>query len=567
MSKILYWCRWILLCVICLGVVKLQGQELIKPYSDQLRQVEQKLRNGELALAVEGIDEILKSYPDAADVYYAKALVFGQLKNMEVAVDNALKAYKYDNNLMYANFLLDLYKSTNNLQEALKFTDVLIKDFPKNGDILREKVILLFENNQSDEALELIDGIQNVLGKTDTLAVLQAQILTNTNQSKKAKEVLNYWVDSKTNLASVYSSLAFILMDEGSSKRAIQVLNRGLSNTGDHNLFLDLAEIYDRQGKSKNSFEFLEQAFKSDMVDYRDKHRIIFNLINERNPFTAGQLFILADILTVKYPRLVENYLFKGEAYLRMDNYEQAKSMFATAVEMNKNHLGAWRMLINTDLATNDVESAIRHGEEALVYNPNNSMLLYFTGLSYFIKDDIDQSRKILERALDYSQNETVYLQSSIYSSLADLYHKIELFDLSDAAYEEAILLDSTNLLALNNYAYYLSLRQEKLDKAAEISLLSNQLSPDNGTFQDTYAWVLYQQRNYEEALVWIERAIKNSNEPSSTIIDHYGDILSELGRSKEAIRQWQKALVLMEEKGEDSLELQKKINQTTNGK
>lgn len=567
MSKIFYWCGWVLLCVVCLGITELQGQELIKPYSAQLRQIEQNLRGGNLPLAVEGMDEILKSYPDAAEVYYAKALVFGQLKNMEVAVDNAQKAYKYDKNLLYANYLLDLYKNTSNLQGALDFTDVLIADFPQNSDVLREKVVLLFENNQSQEALEMIDEIQNTLGQTDTLAVLQSQILTNTKQNKKAKEVLEYWVDKKSDLGTVYSSLAFILMGESSSKKAIHVLNKGVANTGDHNLFLDLAEVYDREGKSKDSFGYLERAFNSDKVDYRDKHRIIYNLINERNPFTTGQLFMLTDILTVKYPRMVENYLFKGEVYTRMDDFAQAKSMFATAVEMNKNHLGAWRMLINTDLATNDVQSAIRHGEEALVYNPNNSMLLYFTGLSYFIKDDLEQSRKILELALDYSQNETTYLQSSIYSSLADLYHKIELFDLSDAAYEEAILLDSTNLLALNNYAYYLSLRQKKLEKAAEVSLLSNQLSPDNGTFQDTYAWVLYQQNNYEEALVWIERAIKNSDAPSSTVIDHYGDILSGLGRGKEAVKQWQRALVLVEEKGEDGSDLKRKINQKENGK
>ena len=52
----------------------------------------------------------------------------------------------------------------------------------------------------------------------------------------------------------------------------------------------------------------------------------------------------------------------------------------------------------------------------------------------------------------------------------------------------------------LNNYAYYLSLRNDRLEKAAQMSLRSNELAPGQPSFQDTYAWVLYQQGKYAEA-------------------------------------------------------------------
>ena len=130
----------------------------------------------------------------------------------------------------------------------------------------------------------------------------------------------------------------------------------------------------------------------------------------------------------------------------------------------------------------------------------------------------------------------------------------------SDVAYEEAIKLDSTNVTAMNNLAYYLSLRKKDLEKAATYSKLSNELEPASATFQDTYAWVLFQQEKYSEALVWIERSIKNSAQASATLLDHYGDILFHVGREKDAVKQWEKALVLADSEDIDKEKLAIKI-------
>ena len=57
----------------------------------------------------------------------------------------------------------------------------------------------------------------------------------------------------------------------------------------------------------------------------------------------------------------------------------------------------------------------------------------------------------------------------------------------------------------LNNYAYYLSVRGERLGKALEMTEKSNRLSPNNPVFLDTWAWVLYKKGDFEEALKYKE--------------------------------------------------------------
>ena len=103
--------------------------------------------------------------------------------------------------------------------------------------------------------------------------------------------------------------------------------------------------------------------------------------------------------------------------------------------------------------------------------------------------------------------------------------------------------MDPENTIVLNNYAYYLSLRKSNLEKAKSMSYKCNELESDNSTYQDTYAWVLYQQEDYKNAKIWLEKAISNGGDSSAVIIEHYGDVLYKLGNLKEARKQWIRAL------------------------
>ena len=93
----------------------------------------------------------------------------------------------------------------------------------------------------------------------------------------------------------------------------------------------------------------------------------------------------------------------------------------------------------------------------------------------------------------------------------------------------------------LNNYSYYLALRKENLDKADKMSALLIKLFPENGNYLDTRAWVLFAEEKYKEARKVIEKVIEGEH-VSATHLEHYGDILFQLGEVDLAVKQWQKA-------------------------
>lgn len=95
--------------------------------------------------------------------------------------------------------------------------------------------------------------------------------------------------------------------------------------------------------------------------------------------------------------------------------------------------------------------------------------------------------------------------------------------------------------LVLNNYAYYLSLRNENLSKAEQMSSQAVLLEPENGTYLDTYAWVLYMRKDYSQALYYMKLAIQYSPEISGVLYEHYGDILYRNDEKEKALEMWKK--------------------------
>ena len=558
------WCKPLALGLMLMAGQVLFAQELKddKGYKEQLASIESKLKSGDLANALQSIEETLSKYPKGAEVYYAKSLLYAQARNFDVALPAAEEAVKIaPENILYNNHLLELYKSQGDFGSAVQVLDNFIAKQPNNPQVYREKIMMQHAGKKSDDALKTYEEAKAKFGETDTLDVLKAEILMDLDRSKEANDLLQVWRKKKSPIRQVYSSLSYILLDENKPKEALTVLEEGLATTKDDLLYMDMADANMALKKGPQAFENIKKAFLSDAVNFIDKHRVMMNIVNNNKEFSKDQLQDLANTLVLKHPRMPDSHMFKGDVLWMRGELDQAKSLYLTTVSMNPQHVEAWRKLINVELAGNKLDEAIVDGNEALTHNPNSVIITYFVGVAYMMKKDHDNARLYLERALDQSANENDFVKSMVYGGLGDLYHEIKMTSASEVAYDEAIKLDSNNVTVLNNAAYYLAVQKKDLEKAAAYSKRSNELEPNSGTFEDTYAWVLFQQEKYQEALVWIEKAIKNS-EPSAVLYEHYGDILSKLGKSKDALKQWEKAMISAERSSVDKDKLKQKISE-----
>ena len=132
--------------------------------------------------------------------------------------------------------------------------------------------------------------------------------------------------------------------------------------------------------------------------------------------------------------------------------------------------------------------------------------------------------------------------RADFYAAMGDLLFEKGRKAEAYAAYDSCLQWKDDNLGCLNNYAYYLSLDGDSLDKAERMSHATVKAEPENATYLDTYAWILFMQKRYAEARVYIDQAVKNDADSSAVILEHAGDIHAMAGDAEEAVRLWRQA-------------------------
>ena len=197
--------------------------------------------------------------------------------------------------------------------------------------------------------------------------------------------------------------------------------------------------------------------------------------------------------------------------------------------------------------------------KEALELFPNQPVLYLLNGIANSRNKKYDAAIKSLKSGSKMVIDNNALL-IDFYSNLAEAYNSAENHKESDAIFNKALKLDPNNALILNNYSYYLSVRGVDLKRAETMSKKSNAISPNNVSYLDTYGWIMYKMKQYEDAELWLKKAIDNGGAESDVILEHYGDVLFQLGQKQKAIEFWQKAKKF----GEGSEFLDRKLKNNT---
>ncbi|MCB0754845.1 MAG: tetratricopeptide repeat protein, partial [Flavobacteriales bacterium] len=290
-------------------------------------------------------------------------------------------------------------------------------------------------------------------------------------------------------------------------------------------------------------------------IDNKIQVMMSYYNLTESDTQLLSQAYELLDLLTKAHPDDAKGFAMKADFLLRDKRLEESRTAFYETVKLDSSRFMVWNQLINTSYELRDYAAMEKDSKVALELFPNQGMLYLMNGIAHNSLKNYTEAVNILNEGEMFTRTDS-YMNVQLLSVLADAYNNLKQYEDSDASFEKALKKDPNNPLILNNYSYFLSLRNEKLDQAEEMSKKSNLLQPRQASYQDTYAWILYQQNKYEEALEWILKALNNGGEKSGVIVEHYGDILFKLGEEAKAIEQWNAALEL----GDHSDELPNKI-------
>jgi len=245
--------------------------------------------------------------------------------------------------------------------------------------------------------------------------------------------------------------------------------------------------------------------------------------------------------------------------YLLSKNMEsESVPVLEQVVDLDPTNKAARMMLIGAAVKKEDYKQIIKVCEPGIEATPDALEFYYYLAVAYNQAEKPDSVISICKRALEHTKADSKKeIVSDFYSILGDMYHTQKQMKEAYAAYDSALVYNPSNIGALNNYAYYLSVERRDLDKAEEMSYKTVKAEPNNATYLDTYAWILFEKGNYAEARIYIDNAMKSEGgDKSDVIVEHCGDIYYMTGDVDGALTYWKKAL----EMGSESKTLKQKI-------
>jgi len=513
-------------------------------------------------------------YPEAADLFThvlqvdplndASLYELGNIKRLQKDEPGARNLYEkattlQPDNKYYWVALAESYEKINDIPKLENAYDELIRIDPNNVQYLYEKANLLYVEKKYDQALDVYKQAEQLTGLSDGLVINRQKIYLKQGKLDKATGELEEMIKSNPEQIKYYLLLAELYNSNNMNDKAQSVLLRAEKISPNNELVhLALADIYSDKKDYKTSYDQIKRAFALPDGDIEQKLHIISGYLPRfPDPNAKASALELSKILTTTYPNDARAFAAYGDMLQQNDYNKEAQAAYKKSISLNNQAYGVWEQLVRVDLTNNDINAATKDGEEALSIFPNQAWMNYLTGVAWAQKKDYNKALSYVNNVPSLETQDNGLLSQS-YSVAGDCYHSIKDYKKSDEAYTKSIELNPDNAYTLNNFAYYLSLRNEQLDKAEQMAKHANDLQPGSSSFQDTYAWVLFKQKKYTEAKVWIEKAIASDKGKDATQIEHYGDILFYLNDVDGAVQNWKKAKQL----GAQSPELDRKINE-----
>ena len=491
--------------------------------------------------------------------YYESAQINKDLGNYNLAIEQIRKAVNLEKeNRWYILAYGEILFSNQDFKNAAFQYKKLLELEPGNEELYFMLSDTYIYDNDFKKAIAVYDDLEKHKGIDKMISMQKQKLYMQLHKKKEAiRELIALLAAYPQDIEAMeILSELYLLNDE--KDKAFEIFKQiAILAPENGRIHLTLADYYRENGENDKSFFELKLAFQSSKLDIDTKIRILisyFQLINI-NQQMSNQAYELSEILITTHKGDPKAHAVYADILYTDKHFQEAKEQYFIVLEQDKTKSEVWSQVLFIQAEQNDFKGMLNTSDEALTYFPTNPLFYYFNGVSNKWFKQYNEAILSLEMGVEFVlENEMLLLE--FYSSLADSYHAIKQHDLSDSLYEQALEIDPENVMVLNNYAYYLSLRKINLAKAKQMSLKCNTIEKDNGTYQDTYAWVLYQLTEYVEAKEWMQKSLANGSATSAVVVEHYGDILYKLGNIEGAILEWKKAKNL----GEASKFLDKKL-------
>jgi len=475
----------------------------------------------------------------------------------------------------------------DNMKEAEQWGKQAAEIEPGNLD---RKILLarIYANeNYIARALGLLNEVLDKDPNNQEALLLTGAIYSQSKDFRRAAEVLEKAAKlggRRSFMAHYY--LGRIYRDTGNLSRAERHLKEALKlNPGFVMIYLDLADVYNREGKTDKAIESYRVLLAQQPYNFKARGQLLMLLIKEKRVDEALSEFhhfknivqndpvvgLKVAVLCLQVKRYDDALAilkeiasaYPGQGRIQFDiaiAYEQKGDIDAAievlkSIQTEDNELA---VEIKSRLARllkekGQLDQAIRLLKQGLKDRPDTKEWIIALADIYESVNRLSDSEKIIRKALDRTPDD-----KDLMLHLAMLLDKEGRRDKAIDSAKKVLKIDGDNVQALNFLGYTYAEEGINLDKAEAMIKKALTIRPDDPYIMDSLGWVYYKQDKIDKALSYLEKAHRlTAKDP--IIAEHLGDAYMAKGDFHKALQAYQEA-IKQTKQPKDRLQLKRKI-------
>jgi tetratricopeptide (TPR) repeat protein len=553
--------------VLLFGMEPLNGQETTNNTDYQYALIEAvKQKNlGNFSEAVKLYKLVVQNKPDCDVAYYELGSIYLMTNQIDIARGYLVRAYEMDpDNEWYTYAYLNALGGAESYDEMIDILHEKTKKNPEEVEWEFQMANVLYLQGKTRKSIRMLDQIEKERGFSEKVTLLKASIYESEEKYDLAKQEIDKVMNLFPEAVQFRVVAAELSMKNGEEDAAanyyLEILEIDSTNIF---ALTNLTDYYRKKGDYKNSIDYLARSFRSSQIDVKRKLAIMSYYLSEEEYLMKyrSELENLLDVFLEEHPDEAEAWLLATDFYIDGREFDKAFSRLNQYLEEHGGNYPIYMQAVLLANAASLNEEMIFTANRALEIYPDSSDLIFFRGIGLY---ELERYEELVDNFQDisFTSFSTGEYASQSKMLLAEAYYRLDEFHRSDSIFEQLIGEEPENYMVLNNYSYYLAERGEKLELAKQWSLQTILNNPDNATFLDTYAWILYRLKEYEEAERYILEALNKGGGNDPEINEHAGDIQVALSSFEIARSYYEKAILL----GGERNRIEEKIEHLRNG-
>ena len=484
-----------------------------------------------------------------SEAYFFLAQYYMALKQRDVALRYWRKASDLEpDNATYLETLANAYVSQRRYAEGIRYLERLSEKQPDRDDLLGMLVQLYEQQSDYDNAIRTLGRLETIEGKSERLSYAKSNLYTEKGDKRAAIAEMKMLADQYPNDNNYRCLYANTLYVNGQKKKAIGIYEDVLREDPDHrNAQLAMLAHYNETGDSVRASSQLERILFSKNATDEDRVALMRQVIGDSEQAGGDSTRVLRLFhRLLRQPQSDADLAIFCATYMNMKKMpnDSIREVLDQALAVAPDNAAVRLQLVSYAWQADDRDRVIALCRDARQYNPDEMAFYYYQGIAYFQNGKLDDALNAFQNGIGViTPQSDPTIVSDFYAVMGDIMHQKHMDREAFAAYDSCLQWKDDNIGCLNNYAYYLSLKNMRLDDAERMSYRTIKAEPTNATYLDTYAWILFMQRRYDEAKVYIDLTLQNDSDSSSVLLEHAGDIYYHAGEADRAVQFWQQAL------------------------